>query len=937
MRLAKTERTFRERFINLLQKRALKEGLKVFDELTVETLSHNNRLMLKIPDIVIVRKALVIENEGEILAPEKAIVAVVETKHPSKDVHEGTFQAIKYMSLVKCSTCFSTNFKDVIAFKFQHNQSEADEKSFGKKVTHESIKNAADFVFSVTVGSTDLIEVVRNDTVLIKILEGAVREMYEYSERISSEKLEEPLGLFYTKKLDSKITKSPKARKELDLATKRAASYLLINQIVFYHMLSTEAQAYPPLTEISHLGQLQERFDQVLDSNYTPIFGAKVAPLLPAEAIEAVNRIITAIRYLRFDQIRHDILGKIFHGLIPKVLRKRIAAYYTSNSAAELLASLAIENKDELVLDLACGSGTLLVASYHRKKFLMDHAVNEIELHKKLLKEIYGIDVALFAAHLAAIHLALQQPLSYTDEVQITLADTMEINPNSIVYYFGGTEMAKKVSTDKVVEVQYTIPNVDVVIMNPPFTRIHRMQKSYRKFLERAIARRSGYTGGQLGLYGYFVLHADDFLKRNGRIAAVLPASTLYTSSAEGVRDFLLKNYRVEFIITSDAQTTFSEQSDFKEILLVARKVAEFSFESRFVTLKVPLTLLNYERIAKKLKSVTTDYEDHEIRVRIVNKHLLTKHDNWMAYTEPVALSEILRQLESAAGNNIVKGKQVISKQKRRRGFELYGADFFFIPNKTWGIDKEGDIAVSIKNQSTDETITIPRKYLKKALRVPELYWNAISPTIKHYVLTIPPTSMELLPTDLQRYIEWGEQKKFPAVKRGNLWYSFIYKQLSKKNMFGNVTLMRKFLPKTRGVLAHFFDNQTTSAKTYYVISVDREVCKAIAGWFNSTIYLAEFIENRRSVGKASNEIMLEDLDGLPCLNISQLSDNEVSDIGDALDNMRERKLPLIPEQIGESYRRKLDKTILKAMNITQADEILDELYSAISTKLKYM
>jgi len=813
VRLVKTEKTFRKDFIQLLSAKLNSKKYLLFDELTIKT-SDEKKSSIKIPDIVIVDKNKIIEKEKEIFAPLQSVIAVVETKHPSRDVQQGVLQAIKYMSLVKCNLCFSINFKEVIAINIVDNQTKVDEKKFGKNVLDDTISKTADYVADVISGSTKLLEIAKNDQLIIRILEGAVREIFEFSKNISTQKLEEPLGLFFTKKLDASIIKNPTALKDLEFATKKAASYVVVNQIVFYHILAHETQAYSELTEISDLGELKERFDQVLDDDYTPIFGLKVVSLLPKNSIDAINRIITTIQYLRIDQIKHDILGKIFHGLIPIVLRKRIAAYFTSNAAGELLAWLSIDKNDAIILDPACGSGTLLVSAYQRMRFLSKTQKDQAKLHKLLLKQIYGIDVALFAAHLAAINLALQQPLSYTDEVQITLSDALKVNPNSLVYYFGGTETLRKVSTDTVVETEYRIPKVDLVIMNPPFTRVHRMQESYRKFLEKSLATKigrggellglHGKGGKQLGLHGYFILQADYFLKSESKMSTVLPASTVYTSSGKVIRSFLLKFYTIDYIITSDAQTTFSEQSDFKEILLIASKKQQTSYTTKFVTLKTPLTLKNCRRIADKIKSIKYDYVDHDFRIRIIEKRRLLQEENWMRFTEPAVISEVLKKIEKEAGKNLKLGKIVIGNCIKR-GFELYGAEFFFIPNNTWDLEIDGDKSVLLKNKNTEQKIRISKKYLKKALRSPDLYWNLISPVVTHYVLSIPPVLREELPKDLQDYLKWGENKNFPAVAKGGFWHSFIFHQIEKKDFFGNVMLMRKFLPKNEGSFCSLF------------------------------------------------------------------------------------------------------------------------------------
>lgn len=57
--------------------------------------------------------------------------------------------------------------------------------------------------------------------------------------------------------------------------------------------------------------------------------------------------------------MRGDLLGTIFHDLIPFETRKSVAAFYTNVLAAELLAWLAIDRPDAKVADFAVGSGGL--------------------------------------------------------------------------------------------------------------------------------------------------------------------------------------------------------------------------------------------------------------------------------------------------------------------------------------------------------------------------------------------------------------------------------------------------------------------------------------------------------------------------------------------------------------------------------------------------
>ena len=122
---------------------------------------------------------------------------------------------------------------------------------------------------------------------------------------------------------------------------------------------------------------LAEYFDLVLDVDYTPVFSFRIANDLPETSITTLRDAIKSIYALRPESITHDVLGKVFHELIPHDARKKVAAYYTQNKPAQILADLSIDSWDDQVMDPTCGSGTLLAAAYLRKRALTERFTEE--------------------------------------------------------------------------------------------------------------------------------------------------------------------------------------------------------------------------------------------------------------------------------------------------------------------------------------------------------------------------------------------------------------------------------------------------------------------------------------------------------------------------------------------------------------------------------
>ena len=179
--------------------------------------------------------------------------------------------------------------------------------------------------------------------------------------------------------------------------------------------------------KIRKLANLAQYFEPVLKRNYSSIFGFDVASRLPADATDVVKKTVMAVKALAPEKIRHDLLGKVFHELIPFEVRKSVEVFYTNNEAAEILAQLAIDKPDAKVTNLAVGSGTLLVAAYRRKKELLQKEKGTVELedHKRFLEQdLTGVDIMPFAAHPAVVHLSLQALLYETEKVRVAVWDS---------------------------------------------------------------------------------------------------------------------------------------------------------------------------------------------------------------------------------------------------------------------------------------------------------------------------------------------------------------------------------------------------------------------------------------------------------------------------------------------------------------------------------
>jgi len=118
-----------------------------------------------------------------------------------------------------------------------------------------------------------------------------------------------------------------------------ASAYLLVNQLLFYHVLSRRIGfSEIDSDKLKEPSQLNQYFKSVLDVNYRAIFSYDVASKIPEKYIEVIRVIVNVIKGISPEKIGGDLLGTIFHDLIPLDVRKYVAAFYTNVLAANLLA-----------------------------------------------------------------------------------------------------------------------------------------------------------------------------------------------------------------------------------------------------------------------------------------------------------------------------------------------------------------------------------------------------------------------------------------------------------------------------------------------------------------------------------------------------------------------------------------------------------------------
>ena len=748
------------------------------------------------------------------------------------------------------------------------------------------------------------------------------------------------------------------------------ASFLLFNQLLFYYIYKkkTNSNNLPEFGEIKEIKDIQSYFDKITEIDYQSIYKVNLLGHIPNQndVIEIINDITKAIKLLRAEYITHDLAGRFFHDLIPFEVRKVLAAFYTHPNAADLLASLAINSWDQTVIDPACGSGTLLVASYKRKLQLYEssNGLKDLNLvHKQFIEnDLTGIDIMPFAAHISAINLTMQNIEEQTNTIRIATQDSLELASllesrkflnNGIIFNPYTTEIQKtldEVGYAKTKKIKGTVSGrgrgssfslkpVDIVMMNPPFSDREKMPEEMRKKINNSPL--SKICGNQVNLWGYFLALANYFLKPNGKIAAVIPINIARGEATKKIREFLLRNFKIDYIVRPLSDFAFSEGASFRDILLVATKKKPKSLDrTEVLFINDSIKSLSEGDFGRLTQMILTNSEnsnsDFETRI-ITNETLQANKHNLMRILSQYSI-EITEIIDSILQSEKV---QLIESGKFSEGFhvspkgisQLLFLTTPFTPDRVTRafliVDKILDDRVIVKVKGTDMEFDIPMKNLKPAFR------------------TITGQSkMKISKTDYFVTRPFDDFIKIAQISKWNNKNSLNWRDIGNEALrkTSYLVIPERFNPYSVNThLVAFYSEEPVIIP--HTLRYGKELSKEESVFellfLNSILFIAQMAIVKEETTGEYIHLMDSDLREMRYFNLEKLTKIDREILTRLYLKLSDQDFPSIMEQLSgkNPIRMELDTTILKVLGISDSKImlILPRLYNLVLQEFQNM
>lgn len=446
-------------------------------------------------------------------------------------------------------------------------------------------------------------------------------------------------------------------REILDRAA-RTLCYVFANRLIFYESCRVKfSDSLAPLKVPASLNgaALYEHFQKTFQSavnatgDYETLFYPDekdwAGPLIFAhpDAAEAWRSVIHNLEPFNFKLIPTDVLGGIFRRLVDPEERHKFGQHFTSEDLVDVVNAFCIRDAEANMLDPAGGSGSFVVRGYHRKGWLQQNArfKHASVSHQDWLRQIYAVDISLFAAHLCTLNLAARDIRDEENYPRVRRGNFFEVaedisKKKPFCHLPEGLQGERKPGP-------VFLPPLDAITGNPPYVRQELIPKRSQKGVGRMQAKEDlqemcarfwpGLSlSGRSDLHCYFWPVATKFLKEGGWFGFLVSSSWLDVEYGFALQEWVLSNFRIHAILESNAEPWF-EDARVKTCAVILQRCSDEAARSaqmvKFVRLDTPLKSILGGRPDENARQTAAE----KFRDEILACKKTTTHDGWRVVT----------------------------------------------------------------------------------------------------------------------------------------------------------------------------------------------------------------------------------------------------------------------------------------------------------------
>ena len=252
---------------------------------------------------------------------------------------------------------------------------------------------------------------------------------------------------------------------------------------------------------------------------------------------EVVFAVVRNIQGINFNGTDLDSKGVAFERFMEDFFKGKMGQYFTPREIIDFCVEMIDLKNTDKVLDTSCGSGGFLLSALNKIRNEAESDYDSVEAnntwHKFAENNLYGIEINEQIARVCKMNMIVHDD-GHTNVISTDGLDRFE-QIAKINQRFGKEQFSK-------------------ILTNPPFGAMVKGAEKEENYLDRFDLGKNK-TNQKTEIL--FIERCFDFLKPGGKMAIVLPDIILTNSTLQYVRDFIMKKFKIEAIV-SIPQFSFS-------------------------------------------------------------------------------------------------------------------------------------------------------------------------------------------------------------------------------------------------------------------------------------------------------------------------------------------------------------------------------------------
>lgn len=373
----------------------------------------------------------------------------------------------------------------------------------------------------------------------------------------------------------------------------------------------------------------------------------------------------------------------------------------------------------------------------------------------------------------------------------------------------------------------------DVIIGNPPYIRYQYLTNDQRNTQAKILVESGMKSNKLINAWVSFIVAAVQMLDNNGKIGMVIPAELLQVAYAEELRLFLIENLSKVTIVTFEELVFPDVQQEV--VLLLGEKTEKKVKEQNKISV---IEVKNVETLEDQFNCTSIEFKDVD--------HTTDKWIKYFLTNQEITLINLIKQHEGFLRFDEVADIDI--------GITTGNNKYFSVDNETVQKYKLEEVALPLIGRSAHAS---------------GLYFNYddwqknVEKGVEAQLVYFPNKSFELLPSNYQEYIKFGEEQKMHVG----------YKCSIRENWFHipSVWVPDAFFLRRNNKFPKFVlnDINAVSTDTMHRIrfnkGVDRH--KALLSYYNSITFAFTEFEGR-SYGGGVLEILPGELEKVVLPNL---------------------------------------------------------------------